>query len=645
MKMLKLADELALPLAVVTEKVAFLGRTGSGKTYAAMKLAELMLDAGAQVGALDPVGVWRALRVPAKKGGNAFEVVVFGGLYGDLPLEPTAGALIADVVCDRGLSFVLDVSQMIPTEQQRFVQGFGAQFFQRKKAEPVPTAVHLFMEECQEFIPENPSGIEATTLGVMQRLWKLGRNFGIGGSLISQRPQEIAKKALNMSGTLFAFQMTGPQERAAVKKWVSDHGIAADIEGVLQKLQRGHPHVEMIIETRDRKRYEHSGVVQIHPRVTADLSSGADVGQRAVATRPLTPIDVEQLKSTMSATIERAKADDPKELKRIIAERDKQIRELDFAKSDAQTVPRDTKPVEVLTDADRAVLKTLRDDFALRPVGSLNAHAVTFNFDELLSEFQRRLKQTISNACDEQARRQEVFMAALNSAGLKRVLEKLDRVIVAPVAKPPNNISPQRHTHERGPIASGLSRAEDARAGRVERARPAERAARNGDASITPVQQRILDALAELDTLGARQPNRELVALLAGYTHLQSKGFVNAASALSTDGLIGYPSAGTMTLTSQGATLAMAPDVPRTPAEVQHRVVTLLGGKSAEILKPLIAAYPDAVNRQDVAAAAGYGHLQSKGFVNAVSKLSSLGFVRYPDRGTIAASPVLFLEA
>ena len=59
---------------------------------------------------------------------------------------------------------------------------------------------------------------------------RIGRNFGIGGSLISQRPQEVNKKALNMSGTLFAFQMTAPQERAAVRSRVTDHGIATEIE-------------------------------------------------------------------------------------------------------------------------------------------------------------------------------------------------------------------------------------------------------------------------------------------------------------------------------------------------------------------------------------------------------------------------------
>jgi hypothetical protein len=70
MKTLRISDTLALPLdgasgspGAVTQKYSFLGRTGSGKTYAATKLAELMLEARAQVVALDPVGVWPFLRI------------------------------------------------------------------------------------------------------------------------------------------------------------------------------------------------------------------------------------------------------------------------------------------------------------------------------------------------------------------------------------------------------------------------------------------------------------------------------------------------------------------------------------------------------------------------------------------------------
>jgi hypothetical protein len=311
LKTLRIADDLVLPLEIVTEKVAFLGRTGSGKTYAAMKLAELMLEVGAQIVALDPVGVWYGLRI-----GGPWNVYIFGGLHGDFPLEPTSGALLADLIIDRGISVILDVSQFIPSEQQCFAKDFAHRFFHRKKASP--SAVHLFMEECQEFIPENPTGLEAQTLGEFQRLWKLGRNFGIGGSLISQRPQEIAKKALNMSGTMFAFQMTGPQERKAVKLWVADKGIAVDIESVLQRLNIGQPHVE------SPTFLEVSRTVRILPKQTADVSSTPIVGARSKE-QPLTSIDVEKFKSEMAETIERSKADDPKELRKQIAELRKQL--------------------------------------------------------------------------------------------------------------------------------------------------------------------------------------------------------------------------------------------------------------------------------------------------------------------------------
>src|SRR5262245_19704546 len=126
-KTIRLSDSLSLPIDVVTEKLAFLGRTGSGKTYGAMRLAELMLGAGAQIGVIDPVGVWHGLRVPATKGGQSFPVYVFGGLQFDIDIQPTteAGHLVADLVCDNHIPFVLVVSQFIPVEQQRFVKAFG----------------------------------------------------------------------------------------------------------------------------------------------------------------------------------------------------------------------------------------------------------------------------------------------------------------------------------------------------------------------------------------------------------------------------------------------------------------------------------------------------------------------------------------
>lgn len=337
---MKLADFLDVPLDIVTEKLAFLGRTGSGKSYAAMKLAELLLEAGAQIVTLDPVGVWFGLRV-----GSHWNVYIFGGLYGDFPLEPTGGALIADLLIDRGISAVLDVSQFIRSEQIRFATDFIIRFYNRKKARPAAT--HIFLEECQEWIPQNCMGDEAKMLHHFERAWKIGRNFGIGGSLISQRPQEVNKKALNQAGTLFTFQMTGPQERKAIEAWTHDQGIDADIIGMLPKLRVGEPHVW------SPSFLKVSRTVRILPKISADVSITPKVGVRTVE-QVLTTVDVEKLKSDMAATVERAQAEDPRLLRRQLVTTQKELADAQKRIKLMVDMPILTS---VLTDPDRELLK------------------------------------------------------------------------------------------------------------------------------------------------------------------------------------------------------------------------------------------------------------------------------------------------
>jgi len=310
---LQIAKDLALPLDAVTQKLAWLGRTGSGKTYGAKRMVEQMLHAGAQVVILDPVGVWPGLRL----GPKAFDVPVLGGLFGDIPLERTAGALIADLVVNHATSMVIDVSQMLDNERTRFAQAFGERFFQRKKAEP--GAVHLVIEECQEFIPQNHQHGEERMLHEFQRIAKLGRNFGIGLSLISQRPQEVNKKALNQAECVLAFQMTGPQERKALEYWLSDKGFDGKLSEILPRLEVGAPHVW------SPQWLKISKVVKILPIDSLDTSQTPKVGDKSFRQRKLEPIDLKALTEAMKTTLERAKADDPEMLRARIAELEQEL--------------------------------------------------------------------------------------------------------------------------------------------------------------------------------------------------------------------------------------------------------------------------------------------------------------------------------
>ncbi len=311
---LRIARELALPLDIAGKKLAFLGTTGSGKTYAAMKLAEELLDAGIQTVALDPVGVWWGLRVAKDGKARGYPIVVFGGLHGDIPIEAGAGALVADIIVDGNISAVIDISQMdSDAEQGRFAAAFAARLFHRRKAQPAATM--LFLEECQEFIPENPGRSETLKLHSFTRIVKIGRNFGIGVILISQRPQEVSKKALNLSECVFAFQMNGSQEREAMRRWLKDAGADKDVDvDILPTLDIGIAHLW------SPRWLKVSRTVHILAKDTFDASGTPDHQlSAAVVAKPLQPADIEKITAAMAETIEKAKAEDPAELRRQVA--------------------------------------------------------------------------------------------------------------------------------------------------------------------------------------------------------------------------------------------------------------------------------------------------------------------------------------
>lgn len=609
MKTLKLADGLSLPIAAVTEKLAWLGRTGSGKSYGAMKLAELMLEAGAQIGVLDPVGVWRSLRVPASKDGQAFEVVVFGGLYGDLPLSHTSGALVADLVVDRGLSFVLDVSQWIPSEQQEFARTFAHRFFHRKKS--APSAVHLFLEECQEWIPENPSGREALTLGEFQRLWKLGRNFGIGGSLISQRPQEIAKKALNMSGTLFAFQMTGPQERKAIRAWVADQGVAVDIEGVLQKLKVGEPHVEspMFLEV--------SKTVRILPRVTADLSSTPLVGSATAAKRALTPIDVEQLKVALAETIEKAKADDPRELRKELASVRQQLAQ---AQRDRQQNLQASPPVvlakaaPVLTDADRAILERLDS----RILGFTEAVKSTDRVQAAVDAFARTI---LGQENSDLRRVRDELLKLLDGKRLGVIRDK-----VAEYHKIAISRQPQERPGQPRPRP-------EAHPGRASVAtRPATRPVVTGSGEAMPPGERAVLTAAAMWTDGV---SKDQLGVLTGYKRSSRDAYV---ARLSLKGWVDATNGHVVATPSGLAALGDFEPLPTGDALLQWWLERLPIGER-RVLEVLVGHGGNAIDREDLDEPTGFKRSSRDAYL---SRLSARRLVVNVGRGQVAASAELF---
>jgi len=349
---LKISTDLALPIDAATQTFAFIGRKGSGKTFGAGKLTELLMDGGVQCVILDTVGNWYGLRLAADGKSPGFDIPVLGGLRGDIPLEANGGGLVADLVADTGRSVNVDLSQFSLGDRKRFATEFGLKLWQRKKAERNPSPLHLVIEECQLIIPQMVRGDDARMVGIYEEIVRLGRNYGIGVSMITQRPQSVNKEALTQTECLVVFQVNGTPERKALRDWIVHQGMDVGLVDQLPSLEVGTAFVWSPQWLRILQK------VKIAAKRTFDASATPKVGSK-VQRADLAPLDLAAFRDKMAAAIEHAKANDPAELKRTIAAL---RRELTEAQRKSQN-PQQPKVIEVptFTKEEVSTLKAVED--------------------------------------------------------------------------------------------------------------------------------------------------------------------------------------------------------------------------------------------------------------------------------------------
>lgn len=316
-QMLELSPALKLPVDAVTETFAILGKRGGSKTYCPSVLVEEVLKAHLQVVVADPLGVWWGLRTAADGSGPGLgNVVILGGPHGDVPLDPAAGELLADLVVDEGLSIVLDLKELSKTQTRTFMTAFAERLYRRKRPEGEP--VHLLLYEADTFVPQRYGAGDARMFGAFDDLVRKGRASGIGVTLISQRSAKINKDGLSQCEVLIAVRTTHPRDREAIAEWTEVHGTkdqVAQLLAGLASLPTGEAYVwsPSWLEVFER--------VHIRRRETYDSSSTPKVGERRSPPKKLADVDLEGLRRRMATSIERAQAVDPVALRRQVAER------------------------------------------------------------------------------------------------------------------------------------------------------------------------------------------------------------------------------------------------------------------------------------------------------------------------------------
>lgn len=325
MSHLKISAELALPVDAMTEAIALISTRGRGKTHTATVFAEEVLKQHHQVVILDPVGIYWALRSGADGKSEGYRILVLGGAHGDLPLQASDAETVARFVVEEEISVVLDLSALpSKAEQVRFCEVFFDKLWHLKAAHRTPLL--LILEEAQEFAPQRPREREALMLGRIERIAKLGRNYGIGLLMITQRPASLNKDVLDLAGILILLGVVAPIERKVARDWISGHGdqqLGEEVLASLPQLPRGDAWVWWPLQNILKR-------IHIRQRETFDSSATPRVGQKRVEPGRRVEIDLEAFKAKLGGLIEKAKADDPRELKKRIAELEKQLKIADI---------------------------------------------------------------------------------------------------------------------------------------------------------------------------------------------------------------------------------------------------------------------------------------------------------------------------
>lgn len=578
-------SKLPIPPDALSQHVIVLGKTRSGKSSKVRVLVEWLLANKKRVVILTPKDDWWGLKASADGKQEGYPIVIFGGKHEDLPFNPRAGAQVAELIATGNRPCLITFARQKPSDRTRFYNDFMEGLFKFHQGE-----LYVVIDEVHNFAPKGK--VFSPDAGMMIHWSNTLASEGQGQGLImiaaSQRPQKVHNDLLTSCETLIACRVIHKADRDANKDWIdgcADPQVGRDLLADLASMDRSDawcwsPEIGF-------------GPKRISwPMFETFDSFKPQTGAAAAKLKGWADVDLDEVKSKLQAVVKEAEANDPAALKKQIAELQRQIK----------ATPAAAAPIDA---SDEQLNKSYAAGF-------------TDGRDRGWKDCADLARPYLTGLVDHN----ESFLDKVEH--IVKLVTSTPKFDGAPPTKVPHRAAPKPGNY---PVKTRLLPVTKVPHGA------------NGDDSLSGVQQRILDAIAELEQMGAAQPERELVAFMAGYSHINSKGFTNAIGALRSQGLIEG-----IVLTPAGRAAANPPAQARTPAELQARIIAMLGGASARVLRPLIDAYPKPLERQALAEAAGYGHVNSKGFTNAVGRFRTLGFIDYPDRGTVVAKPLLFLE-
>lgn len=575
-----------LPLMFSTDSTAIIGRKGSGKSTLARKLTEGLIEHDLHPVIIDPLDVWWGLRAAADGKGPGLDVVIFGGSHADLPITEQSAVYIADLVVDQRISAILVLDEMKQAGQRRFVQKFMERIFERKRPQEMRTPLHLVIDEGDVFIPQNPMTPEAIgSLSEVDRAIRHGRSRGLGTTVITQRPAKVNKDVLTQCEVLIALQVTGPQDRKALREWTDAKATedqAKHFWESLASMKRGQAWVW------SPSLLECFKMVNVDLPWTYDSSFTPSINSKPRPAAKLKDLDLATIKTVMATQIEQAKANDPKALRAQVASLNQQLHKAVEKLATKPTSPLTQKQIDDIT---KAALAERDKHWQTTLQGSLKARDEHWllQLDKLLKWEAAQLSVKLTTAVEKLAK--QLSGAKLPSAPPAAFPSAVQRAvdhntILGPGSRPP--------LPDKGPLAAS-------------------------DADMKPSQRKVLIVLAQHNNLHGDTPlSKPSLAMRAGYS--QSGSFDTLLSSLRT---AGWLTQGEFRITAEGIKALGSYEQP--PAIGQELRQWWYQKVTPSQRKVLMALVNGPLSKADLAAAAGYS--ESGSFDTLLSSLRTLGLL------------------
>jgi len=585
--------------------------SGGGKSYALRRILEQTANHVQQV-ILDIEDEFTTLR-------EKFDYVICAPQGADAIATPQTATILARRLRETRASAIIGMYEMKMPDRKKFVRLFLEEFVEAPKSMWHPCLV--VVDEAHHFCPEKD---EAESMSAVNDLITRGRKRGLCGLLATQRLSKLSKdSAAELHNKLIGLAVLDTD----VKRASDDLGMTMkEAMPLLRSLEPGEFFCFGPALTRTVTKIKVGSVVTTHPE--------AGAGKILAPPPPSSKIKALLAKLT----------DLPKEA-------EQEARTLSDFKAENTRLKRELTTVQRQTDP-AVIERAVKQERQKIEDGTKGSNLKLQRQYERLKAFAEEAMQFIVKITADETLLKEGIDPETVEKAMKKAVDEIRKQVDARFESQRRLLENYRRQGARMfkdmesfldgarvPIDVNVSKQEPI----VAKVMPHASIPRgnSGDGTLPTPQQRIIDAIAWMESVGITESETTAVAFLAGYT-VGGGAFNNPKGTLRTAGLIEYRGS-KLVLTEEGRNLANIPDAVLTSGALHDRILERLPTPERKLMTVALEVYPEDIADTELAERAGYA-VGGGAFNNPKGRLRTLGLVTYPSSKRVRASDILFID-